>query len=329
MNAKITSIGIYLPEKEVTNLYFEKILDTSDEWIRERTGIVKRYFSASDEFTGDMCVKAARNLSDHYHKNLSDVDFIIVATTTPEHSMPNVASQIQARLGINSGCGVMDIDTACSGFCYALLTAQGLIKSGMCRKVLVFGADTMSKIIDFTDRSSCILFGDGAGCVLVEASEENYIFRGMTGTDGSYGKDLYVSSHATMLNDTSIEANGKLHQNGRAVYRWAVTTLTGGLAKLAEKNGRTLRDVDYFIPHSANYRMLESVFSSLDIPLEKCVDSVRSCGNTCAASIPLAWYSGLKDGRIKPGDQLMLIGFGGGFTYAGLCLENQIPAISQ
>lgn len=324
MNAKITSIGIYLPEKEVTNRYFEKILDTSDEWIRERTGIVKRYFSADNEFTGDMCVKAARNLAETYHKDLSDVDFIIVATTTPEHSMPNVASQVQTRLGINLHCGVMDIDTACSGFCYALLAAQGLIASGACRKILVFGADTMSKILDFTDRSSCILFGDGAGCVLMEASGENYVFRGMTGTDGSYGKDLYVSTRAAQLNGVDIENNGKLHQNGRAVYRWAVTTLTNGLALLAEKNGKTLRDIDYFIPHSANYRMLESVFTSLDVPLEDCVDSVRECGNTCAASIPLAWYKGLQDGRIKIGDQLMLIGFGGGFTYAGLCVENRI-----
>lgn len=324
MNAKITSIGIYLPEKEVTNLYFEKILDTSDEWIRERTGITKRYFSADNEFTGDMCVKAAENLIEHYHKDLSDVDFIIVATTTPEHSMPNVASQVQVRLGINQGAGVMDIDTACSGFCYGLITAQGLIASGACRKILVFGADTMSKICDFTDRSSCILFGDGAGCVLVEASEKNYVFNSMTGTDGSYGKDLYVSTRATHLNGRDIEANGKLHQNGRAVYRWAVTTLTRGLACLAEKNGKTLRDIDYFIPHSANYRMLESVFTSLDVPMEDCIDSVRECGNTCAASIPLAWYKGLHDGRIKVGDQLMLIGFGGGFTYAGLCIENRI-----
>ncbi len=324
MNATITSIGMYLPEKEVDNLYFEKILDTSDEWIKERTGIAKRYFTAENEFTGDMCVKAAHDLSERYGKDLTDVDFVIVATTTPDQPMPNVASQVAHRLGVSLGAGCMDVDTACSGFCYALLTAQGLIAAGTCRKVLVFGADTMSKICDFTDRTTSILFGDGAGCVLMEATEEIHVFKSLVGTDGSYGKDLYVSTQNPLLDETAIVNNGKIHQNGRTVYRWAITTLLKGLGRLAEKNGLTLQDIDCFIPHSANYRMLENIFSSLSIPMEKCIESVRECGNTCAGSIPLAWCKGIREGRIKQGDKLMLIGFGGGFTYAGLCVDNMI-----
>lgn len=326
MHATVTSIGIYHPEQRIRNSYFEERLETSDQWIRERTGIESRYFASPDEYTGDMCVKAAADLTANYGKELHDVDFIIVATTTPDQVVPNVASQIQARLNIRHA-GAIDISCACAGFCNGLIVAKGLIAAGTHRKVLVFGADTLSKVTDFTDRSTCILFGDAAGAVLVESCQENDLWETITETNGEFGKDLYLTGRKRIINDREVIANDKLHQNGKVVYKWAVRTLSRGLQDLVRKNGMTLDDIAYFLPHSANYRMLEAVFQELGIPMTKCLDSVRKYGNTSAASIPLAWYEGLSDGKIHREDKLLLMGFGGGFTYGGICLRNRIPPI--
>lgn len=323
MNATITSIGIYHPEKEIRNSYFENYLDTSDKWIKERTGIERRFYSAENEFTSDLCVKAALSLSQNYNKKLADIDYIIVATSTPDQAMPSVASQVQARLNIPYA-GTIDISSACAGFVNGMILAKGLIAAGTHRKILVVGADTLSKVTDFTDRTTCILFGDAASAVIVEASDENYLFNTLTGTDGNYGKDLYLANQDAPISGVNVITNNKLHQNGRVVYKWAVQTLATGVKELAEKNNMLITDVDYFIPHSANYRLLEAVCKELNIPMEKCLDSVRHFGNTSAASIPLAWYSGIKDGKVKLNDKLMLIGFGGGFTYAGICINNKI-----
>ena len=328
MNATISSIGVYHPKREVYNSFFEKSLDTSDEWIRERTGIERRFFAAPNEFTSDMCVKAAENLSANYNKDLADVDFIIVATTTPDQIVPSVASQVQARLRIPHA-GAIDISCACAGFCNGLILAKGLIASGSHKKVLVFGADTLSKVTDFTDRTTCILFGDAAGAVIVEASIENHLLNTITETNGHYGKDLYLTSSKTQINDEEVVANNKLHQNGRTVYKWAVQTLAKGLKVLATKNNIELDDVNYFLPHSANYRLLEAVFNELKIPMEQCLDSVRRYGNTSASSIPLAWYNGIQEDKIQPNDMLMLMGFGGGFTYGGLCIQNNICKVDN
>lgn len=323
MNATITSIGIYHPEKEILNSYFESYLETSDKWIKERTGIERRFYSAPNEYTSDMCVKAAQSLSQNYNKDLSDIDFVIVATSTPDQVMPSVASQVQSRLKIPHA-GTIDISSACAGFVNGIILAKGLIASGTHKKILVFGADTLSKVTDFTDRSTCILFGDAAGAVIVEASDENYLFNTITGTDGDYGKDLYLANQEAPISGMDIIANNKLHQNGRVVYKWAIQTLSNGVKELAEKNNTTLTDVDYLIPHSANYRLLEAVFSELNVSMDKCLDSVRLYGNTSAASIPLAWYNGIRDGKVKLKDKLMLVGFGGGFTYAGIYIQNNI-----
>lgn len=323
MSATITSIGIYHPEKEIYNSYFESYLDTSDKWIKERTGIERRFYSAPNEYTSDMCIKAAQNLSKEYNKDLHDVDYIIVATSTPDQPMPSVASQVQSRLNIPNA-GTIDISSACAGFVNGIILAKGLIASGTHKKILVIGADTLSKVTDFTDRTTCILFGDGAGAVIVEQSDNNSLFNTITGTNGDYGKDLYLAYQNAPISNTKVIANSKLHQNGRVVYKWAVQTLTNGLQELAIKNNLKLEDIDYFIPHSANYRLLEAVFRELNIPMEKCLDSVRMFGNTSAASIPLAWYSGIKEGKVKQDDNLMLVGFGGGFTYAGISILNNI-----
>lgn len=323
MSTTITSIGIYHPEKEIYNSYFESFIDTSDTWIRERTGIERRFYTAPNEYTSDMCVKATQNLSKKYNKNLQDIDYIIVATSTPDQPMPSVASQVQSRLNIPHA-GAIDISSACAGFINGIILAKGLIASGTHKKILVIGADVLSKVTDFTDRTTCILFGDGAGAVIVEESDNNSLFNTITGTNGDYGKDLYLAHQNAPISNSEVIANYKLHQNGRVVYKWAVQTLTSGLHELAGKNNVTLEDIDYFIPHSANYRLLEAVFNELNIPMAKCLDSVRLFGNTSAASIPLAWYSAIKDGKLKLGDKIMLVGFGGGFTYAGIYIKNNI-----
>ncbi len=323
MNAIINSIGVYVPTNKVDNHYFETILDTSDEWIRTRTGIETRYFSSEEEYTGDLCVKAVEHLLTGYNKSISDVDFIIVATSTADQILPSVASQVQNRLNIkNAGC--IDVYAACAGFVYGIILAKGLIASGTHSKILVIGAETLSKVSDMTDRSSCILFGDGAGAVIVEASEKNYLFNALTDTDGAYGKDLYISNLAEKINGAQIIPDGKIHQNGRIVFKWAVSTLTNKFNELARQNNIGLDELDWMIPHSANIRILESVCKNLNFPLEKCLESIRHYGNTSAASIPLAWYNGISCGKIKVNDNLLLAGFGGGLTFSGIYITNQI-----
>lgn len=323
MNATIKSIGIYLPEREVPNSFFEAYLETSDQWIRDRTGIEHRYFSAEDEYTSDLCVKAVRSLANRFDTNLSEVDFIIVATSTPDQILPNVASRVQAQLGIpNAGC--IDVSAACGGFVYGLILAKGLIAAETHKKVLVIGAETLSKAIDLSDRNTCILFGDGAGAVIVEASEENHVLKALTNTEGESGKELFMSHLSDTISGESILADGKMHQNGRAVFRWAVSTLINRVPELLAKNNLELTDIDFLIPHSANIRILETACKNLDFPIEKCAESIRHHGNTSAASIPIAWYDALISGKIQRGDKLVLIGFGGGLTSAGICVENDI-----
>ena len=323
MNAKITSIGIYHPEREIRNSFFEEYLETSDQWIRERTGIERRFFVSQNEYTSDLCVKATQALVNNCNKDLNDIDFIIVATSTPDQAIPSVASQVQTRLKIpNAGC--MDISAACGGFVYGIILAKGLIAAQTHRNVLGIGAETLSKITDFSDRSSCILFGDGAGAIIVEASTQNHIFKAITDTDGSYGKDLYLSNENERINEQLVVPDNKLHQNGRIVFKWAVSTLIRKIQDLVTANDMSLDEIDFFIPHSANIRILEAVCKELKIPMDKCIESIRQYGNTSSASIRLAWYSGIISGKIKPNDNLLFIGFGGGLTCAGICLQNNI-----
>ncbi|WP_221391556.1 ketoacyl-ACP synthase III [Dyadobacter sp. NIV53] len=323
MNAAITSIGIYAPEKRIDNSYFEKIIETNDEWIRQRTGIQNRYYARADEFTSDLCVKAIENLLESNHTDISDVDFIIVATSTPDHTMPSVASQVQARMNIKKA-GCMDVSAACAGFVYGIILAKGLIASGANKKVLVIGAETLSKVMNFEDRTSCILFGDGAGAVIVEASETNYIFRSITETDGGLGQNLYLSNQPATINGEAIINDNKIHQNGRAVFKWAVSTLVEKIKNLVDLNQKTLKGIDWLIPHSANLRILEAVCEGLNFPKEQCLESVKLYGNTSAASIPIAWYNGLRSGKVRIDDTIILAGFGGGLTFSSICVQNRI-----
>jgi 3-oxoacyl-[acyl-carrier-protein] synthase III len=320
MKAKLTSIGIYAPERVVDNHYFEQIIDTTDEWIQSRTGIRTRRYAAEGEYTSDLAIRAVRKMADEYSLQLDDVDFILVATVTPDQVMPSMACQLQHRLGL-AKAAALDISAACGGFGYGIVLAKGLIDAGMYRKILVIGAETLTKVTDFEDRTSCILFGDGAGAVLIEAAEQGNILAHVAGAEGSGGQDLYLSTQNTCVNGETIKANNKIVQNGRKVFKWAVSQMAIQFNLLLERSGLSVEDLDWFVPHSANMRIIEAICNQVGFPVEKALESISIYGNTSSASIPLALYEGLRAGKVKAGDKIMLLGFGGGLTYAGAIVE--------
>ncbi len=320
MKAKITAIGTAVPDRIIDNQYFTSIIETTDEWIRSRSGITVRRFAADDEFTSDICMRAAQNLAENSGKHLSDVDFVIVATITPDQVMPTVSAILQDRLGLKN-CGALDISAACAGFSYGITLANGLVAAGTHRKILVFGSETLSKITDFTDRSSCFLFGDGAGVVLVEADETGNILGAITGSEGSGGKELYLTNQPRTIQNLVAIADGKIHQNGRAVFKWAVSTIAQVMHELPKKAGLTLDQIDWFVPHSANLRIIEALCQQANFPIEKTLESITLFGNTSSASIPLAFARGISEGKVKRGDTVMMIGFGGGLVYSGVIFK--------
>ena len=318
--SKITAFGTYVPERIIDNHYFEKIIDTNDEWILSRTGVKTRRFSKEGEFTSDMSVKAVKDLQKNSGADISDIDFIIACTTSPDQPMPNVASRVQYKLGIqNTGCN--DVYAACAGFVYGLQLAHGLVTAGINKKVLIIGAETLSKITDFEDRTSCILFGDAAGAALVEPSEEEHFIAFNSGTNGSFGQDLYLSHKKNSINGVEMRCNSKIVQNGKSIFKWAVGNIPIKIKELVEKAGLTLNDIDYIVPHSANLRIIEAIAKSLDYPLKKMPESITEFGNTSSASIPLAIAKSRKNGGIKSGDIILMMGFGGGLTFAGAIIK--------
>lgn len=321
MNPIVTALGVYIPEKRYNNRYFESFIDTNDEWIVSRTGIIERGFADPNEFTSDLCYKAVKNLQSKYNKDISDVDFLIVATTTSDHALPSTASQVLYKLGIPNA-GSLDISAACAGFTYGIILAKGLILAGGYKKILVIGAETLSKFADFSDRTTCILFGDGAGAILIEQVEdEPAIFENITGTEGIYGKDLYLSNNKDFIGDMSVDANNKIHQNGRTVFKWAVKTIPEKVNLILKKNNLSLEEMDWLIPHSANLRIIEAISNELKWPMGKILESIQMFGNTSSASIPIAWSEGIETGKVFKGQKLLLFGFGGGLTYAGLVVK--------
>jgi len=318
--SKITAFGTYVPEKIVDNQYFEEIIDTNDEWIVTRTGIKTRRFAKKGEFTSDICVKAVGNLRQNHNIEIADIDFIIVCTTSPDQPMPNVASRVQYKLGLSSA-GCNDVYAACAGFVYGLQLAHGLISGGVNKKVLVIGAETLSKITDFEDRTSCILFGDGAGAAIIEPSEEEHFLAFNSGTNGELGHDLYLSHKKNSINGVGINPNGSIVQNGKSVFKWAVGNIPLKINDLVAKAGLTLDDIDYIVPHSANLRIIEAIAKNLGYPLTKVPESVTEFGNTSSASIPLAIAKSQRNGGIKKGDTVLMIGFGGGLTFAGTIVK--------
>jgi 3-oxoacyl-[acyl-carrier-protein] synthase-3 len=320
--ARITAIGTYTPSKKLTNFDLEKMVDTSDEWIVQRTGIRERRIADENEFTSDLCVAAVKDMVQHHDVNLDDVDYLIVATTTPDTPLPSVAGQLQAKLNLPSSLGAIDISAACAGFVQGLHLANALITSGLHRKVLVIGADTLSKVTDYTDRTTCILFGDGAGAVLVEYDEANPSFLySSTSTEGKAAIHLYYSGIANKLLDKEIITNGKIVQNGREIFKMAVNTLVNELPKLMEKAGMSLSDVNWFVPHSANIRIIEAACDRLHFPMERVLFSGEFYGNTSSATIPLALKMGMEQNKIKKGDILLLSGFGGGFVHSSTLIR--------
>ena len=317
---RITAIGSYVPERVMTNNDFKTIIDTNDEWITKRTGIKERRFAEENEFTSDLCIKAIEDLILRYNKEISDVDFIIVSTISPDYQTPSVASYVQGRLGIRNA-GAIDLNAACAGFTYGLHMANALISSGVHKKVLVIGAETISKITDFTDRTTCILFGDGAGAVLVEVDENEYFLASSVHSEGEKAIHLYSTHLSDKMYQKELDHKRQLVQNGREVYKWAVTTVPKGMKSLLSKSNLTFDDIDWFIPHSANLRMIESICEKSGFSIDKTIYSMVHYGNTSAASIPLSLDLGIKEGKIKAGDTLLLYGFGGGLSHSGQVIK--------
>jgi 3-oxoacyl-[acyl-carrier-protein] synthase-3 len=319
--ARITAIGSYVPERKLTNYDLEKLVETNDEWIVKRTGIKERRISNEEEFTSDMSFKAVRNLMERYDKSVDDVDMIIVCTLTPDFKTPSVSSLVQAKLGIKNS-GAIDLNAACAGFTYGLHIANGLISSGLHKKILVIGAETLSKVTDYKDRSTCILFGDGGGAVLVELDEKQPSFLSShLGSEGEKGKSLYCSNLSKRMFGEDLINSDKIVQNGREVYKWAVTTVPKGMQRVMENASIPLSDVDWFVPHSANLRMIESICEKTDFPIEKTLYSLVDYGNTSSATIPLSLDKGVLEGKIKNGNKMLLYGFGGGLAHAGLLIN--------
>jgi 3-oxoacyl-[acyl-carrier-protein] synthase-3 len=326
--AKISALGTYVPDRILSNQDLEKMVDTNDQWIVERTGIRERHLVAKDQATSDMAVEAAKNCLAERGIAPTEVEAIIVATVTPDMFFPATACLVQDKLGAKGAWG-FDVSAACSGFVYALQTGMKFVESGAHSKVLVIGADTMSSIIDYTDRSTCILFGDGAGAVLIEPAEEGEI--GMIDfaheIDGSGGCSLYMPGGGS-LHPSTAETVAKrmhyVHQDGQAVYKYAVRKMAEATGKVLERNGVTGTDLGCFIPHQANKRIILSTAERLGMPLDRVIINIDRFGNTTAGTIPLAMQTAREEGRLKKHDLVLIASVGAGFTLGAALLRWEI-----
>jgi 3-oxoacyl-[acyl-carrier-protein] synthase-3 len=320
--SRITGTGSFLPPKRVTNAELAAQLaatgvETSDEWIVERTGIRARHFAEREVGTSDLGVAAARNALEAAGRKPSDVDLIIVATSTPDMVFPSSATILQNKLGIG-GCAAFDVQAVCSGFVYALTVADAMIRTGSAKCALVIGAEVFSRILDFTDRTTCVLFGDGAGAVVLEASETPGILSSDLHADGKYVEILCVPG--TVFGG-KVHGNPLLRMDGQAVFKLAVGVLEQAARAALQKAGKTEADIDWLIPHQANIRIMQGTAKKLKLPMDKVVVTVAEHGNTSAASIPLALDVAVRGGKVRKGDTLMLEGVGGGFTWGAVLLD--------
>jgi len=307
----VRGVGSYLPARIMTNEELSRTIDTSDEWIQQRVGIKQRHIAADDEVTSDLAVHAARRALDDARISPDEIDLIIVATTTPDLTFPATAAIVQQKLGMHHGAA-FDIQAVCSGFVYGMVTADSFLKNGVARRALVIGAETTSRILDWTDRTTCVLFGDGAGAAVVEL--------GGDGERGILASSLRSDGHfADKLNTTggpsSTRTIGHVHMEGKEVFRHAVGKITDVVENVLSATGYTVKDLDWFVPHQANLRIIEGAGQKLHIPPEKVVITVDRHANTSAASVPLALTEAVRDGRIKRGDLVMIEAMGGGFTW--------------
>ena len=321
MNSRIIGTGSYLPEKILTNQDLEKMVDTSDEWIVERTGIKSRHIAAEGETTCDLAEVAARRAIEMSGKKPEDIDLIIFATTTPDLIFPSTACLLQKRLEIKNGGAAFDVQAVCAGFVYALSVADKFIKSGSHKCALVVGAETLSNILDWTDRGTCIIFADGAGAVVLEASEEAGILSTHIHANGQY-ETLLNTTGGLSKNKDLLDSGGVFVQmKGNEVFRMAVNTLGRIVDETLAHNNLEKSDVDWLIPHQANIRIIKATAKKLKMGMEHVVVTVDTHGNTSAASVPLALDAAVRDGRIKRGETLLLEAFGGGFTWGSALIK--------
>ena len=318
--AQVIGTGGYLPEKVLTNADLEKMVETHDAWIRERTGIRERHIAAPGETTCDLAEAAARRAIEAAGIQASEIDLIIVATTTPDQVFPSTACLLQQRLGIQ-GCPAFDVQAVCTGFIYALDVADKFIRTDAAKCVLVVGAETLSRIIDWKDRGTCVLFGDGAGAVVLRAGDAPGILSSHLHADGRYEPLLTVRAGISRGYDQVQGGQAYIHMLGREVFKVAVNTLGSLVDETLHNNGLQQTDVDWLVPHQANYRIIEATAKKLDLPMDRVVVTVGEHGNTSAASIPLALDVAVRDGRIKRGDVLLLEAFGAGFTWGSVLLK--------
>lgn len=312
--SRIAGTGSYLPQKILTNADLECMVDTTDEWIFTRTGIRERHIAADHEFTSDLALHAARNAIEAAGMQASDIDLIIVATTTPDKIFPSTACILQQKLGV-AGCPAFDLQAVCSGFVYALSTADNFIKAGSAKCALVIGAEVFSRITDWTDRGNCILWGDGAGAIILQASEEQGVISTHLHADGSYENMLHAP------HKTNADTRGTIVMEGNGVFKMAVNTLDAIVDETLAANGLQKSDIDWLVPHQANIRILQATAKKLNMSMDHVVVTVDKHGNTSAASIPLALDTAVRDGRIQRGEILLMEAFGGGFTWGSALVK--------
>ncbi|HUO82431.1 MAG TPA: beta-ketoacyl-ACP synthase III [Gammaproteobacteria bacterium] len=320
MYSRIAGTGRFLPAKMLTNFDLEKMVDTTDEWIRTRTGIERRHIAAEGETTADLAEGAARAAIDAAGLTPADIDFIVVGTTTPDLVFPNVGCLIQERLGIR-GCTAFSLEAACSGFIYALGMADKYVRSGESKRALVVGAETLSRIVDWNDRHTCVLFGDGAGAVVLEPADEAGILSTHLHADGRYGDLLFFPSGVSKGFNDLKSGKDFVQMKGNEVFKVAVNTLGRIVDETLERNALEKSDIDWLIPHQANIRIIQATAKKLDMPMERVVMTVQDHGNTSAASVPMALDVAVRDGRIQRGDMLLLEAFGGGFTWGSALIR--------
>lgn len=317
MYSRITGTGSYLPEKILTNLDLERMVDTSDEWIRTRTGITQRHIASKDQVASDLAFYACQNAMKAAGVTNKDIDLIIVATTTPDMIFPSTACILQNKLGIEN-CPAFDVQAVCSGFVYALATADMFVSSGKCRNALVVGTEIYSKILDWNDRSTCVLFGDGAGAVVLSQSDQPGILSTHLHANGSYSSIL---SAPGCISGGKVQGTPYINMEGNTVFKFAVKVLEEVVQEAIAKNNLQTTDIDWLIPHQANIRIIQSTAKKLGLPMDKVVVAVDKHGNTSAASIPLALDMAVRDGRIQPDQLILLEGVGGGFTWGAVLLR--------
>lgn len=320
MYSRITGTGGYLPEKILTNEELEHIVDTSDEWIQSRTGIKQRHIAADHETTADLAEQAAITAIESAGLNNDQIDLIILATTTPDLVFPSTACLLQQRLDIH-GCPAFDVQAVCTGFIYALDIADKFIRTGSANNALVIGAEVFSRILDWSDRSTCVLFGDGAGAVILQASDKPGILSTHIHADGDYQALLKVPTGVSSSESTRLSNEPYVTMQGNEVFKMAVNTLGRIADETLQHNNLDKEDIDWLVPHQANTRIISATAKKLNMPMERVVMTVEKHGNTSAASVPLALDVAVRDGRIKTGDTLLLEAFGGGFTWGSALIN--------